>query len=178
MTVGWADEPSYTGFKNGVQLLLKDTAGKPVTDLGDTLKVAVIFGTQKTGLQPLEPAFDPDTGLGTPGEYNASIIPTRPGNYTFRFVGSIHGQKIDESFTSSEKTFNPVEDPTAAEFPAKDPSTGELAAGISRLGPRIDAAQMAARDAGGGVAQSRMLAIAGIVLGAAGIIVGLQPRRR
>ncbi|HKV44288.1 MAG TPA: hypothetical protein VJT32_06375, partial [bacterium] len=30
MTVGWAGEPSFAGLENGVQLLLKDPAGKPV----------------------------------------------------------------------------------------------------------------------------------------------------
>lgn len=176
MTVGWADEPTYTGFKNGVQLLLKEKTGKPITDLGDTLKVEVVFGSEKTGMLPLEPAFG--KSYGTPGDYRAAIVPTRPGNYTFHFVGSVDGQTINESFTSSEKTFEPVQDPTEIEFPAKDPSAGELAARLDRLGPRIDAAQTAGRDAGGAASQSRTLAVVGIILGAVGIVMGFLPRRR
>lgn len=171
MTVGWVDEPTYVGFKNAVQLFLHDSAGKAVNDLGDTLKVEVIFGDQKTGPLALDPAFDLEEHLGTPGEYHAAVIPTRPGNYTFHFVGSIKGQKVDQSFTTSEKTFDPVKDAAEIEFPAKDPSRADLAIRLDRLSPRVDAAEQS-------VAQTRTLAIAGIVLGALGLIVGLGAGRR
>jgi hypothetical protein len=171
MTVGWSIEPTYTGFRNDVQLFLKD-GSKPITDLGDKdLKVEVISGGQKTALAALDPGFDPDTGIGTPGEYDKAIIPTRPGDYTFHFVGTVHGQSIDQSFTSSEKTFNPVTEAADIEFPAKDPSQAELAGLVTRLGPRVD-------DAVAAAAQTRSLAIAGVALGAIGTIAGLWPRRR
>lgn len=176
MTVGWADEPTYAGFKNGVQLLLKDKAGKPITDLGDTLKVEVIFGTQKTAALPLERAFG--KSFGTPGDYRAAIVPTRPGNYTFHFTGTIGDQKIDQSFTTSDTTFDPVQEPTAIEFPVKDPSTADLAGRIERIGPRADAAQSAAGDARNAASQARTLAIAGIVVGAAGVVAGLTKGRK
>jgi hypothetical protein len=177
MTVGWAVEPTYTGFRNDIQLFLKDAAGKPINDLGDNdLKVQVIFGDQKSAMMSLDPSYDPDTGLGTPGEYDRAIVPTRPGNYTFHFVGAVHGQKIDQSFTSSEKTFNPVEEPGAVEFPAKDPSAPEVASLVQRLQPRVDAAQAAAGEASGAAGQGRTLAIVGIVLGAVGIVLSLRPR--
>jgi hypothetical protein len=178
MTVGWSVEPTYTGFRNDVQLFLKDASGKPINDAGDGLKVQVIFSGQKTALSPLDPSYDPDTGLGTPGEYDKAIVPTRPGNYTFHFVGAVHGQSIDQSFTSSDKTFDPVEDAAAAEFPAKDPSQAELAGLVQRLQPRVDAAQAAAQAASGGVAQVRSLAVIGVVLGAVGTAAALWPRRR
>lgn len=171
MTVGWMDEPTYAGFKNAVQLLLHDASGKVVNDLGDTLKVEVIFGGQKTGPLSLDPAFDLEEHLGTPGEYQAAVIPTRPGNYTFHFIGSIKGQKVDQSFTTSEKTFDPVKNASEIEFPAKDPSRADLAIRLERLSPRVDVAEQS-------VAQVRTLAIAGIVLGALGLMVGLAARRR
>ncbi|HLW60783.1 MAG TPA: hypothetical protein VKV57_12780 [bacterium] len=176
MTVGWADEPVYAGLKNGVQLLLKDSGGKPVTDLGDTLTVEVIFGKERMPAQPLTPAFE--KSIGTPGDYRAAIIPTRPGNYTFHFVGTIGTQKVDESFTSSETTFDPVVDPSAIEFPAKDPSIGEIAGHLDRLGPRIDGALSAARDASAGASQARVVGIAGVALGTAGLVAGFAGRRR
>jgi hypothetical protein len=178
MTVGWSVEPTYTGFRNDVQLFLKDASGKPINDIGDGLKVQVISGDQKTALSPLDPSYDPDTGLGTPGEYDKAIVPTRPGNYTFHFVGTVHGQRIDQSFTTSEKTFDPVEDAGAAEFPAKDPSQAQLAGLVERLQPRVDTARAVAQDASGGVAQVRWLAVLGIVLGVVGTVAGLWPRRR
>lgn len=176
MTVGWADEPTFTGFKNGVQLIMRDSAGKPVTDLGDSIKVEVTFGTQKTAMLPVVPAFG--KRFGTPGDYRAVIVPTRPGNYTFHFVGKIHDQQVDQSFTSSESTFDPVSESTEIEFPAKDPSAGELAGRLERQGPRIEAAQAAARDANGAAVQSRLLAILGVVLGAVGIVLTVMPRKR
>jgi len=176
MTVGWADEPTFAGFKNAVQLMLRDEAGKPVTDLGDTLKVEVVFGTQKTGLLPLERAFGKT--FGTPGDYRAPIVPTRPGNYTFHFVGTIGGQKVDQSFTTSDKTFDPVGESTEIQFPVKDPSPGELAGRIERFGPRVETAQAAAADAGAAATQARTLAIVGIVLGAVGTAARFAQRRR
>src|SRR5205085_11018453 len=72
-TVGFGNEPAYTGQENFVQFFLHDRAtGKPVTNLGPSLKVEVIVGSQKMTLA-FEPSFDPDTGLGTPGEYDASF---------------------------------------------------------------------------------------------------------
>jgi len=177
LTVGWADEPTYTGFKNGVQLIVRDAAGKPVTDMGDdALKVEVIFGTTKTAMLPVTPAFGKT--YGRPGDYRAPIIPTRPGNYTFHFVGAIHDVKIDQSFTSSEQTFDPVSEATEIEFPAKDPSPGELAGRLEREGPRIEAAQAAAAAANSAASQSRSVAVIAIVLGAVGIVLTLMPRRR
>jgi len=178
MTVGWSTEPTYTGYLNNVQLFLKDASGKPINGVTDELKVQVIFGSQESALSPLDPGYDPDTGLGTPGEYDKAIIPTRPGNYTFHFVGTVHGQRIDQSFTSSEKTFNSVEEAGAAQFPAKDPSLPELATLVERLQPRLDATQATAQDAARGSAQARSLAIIGIILGAVGLGAGFRPRRR
>ncbi len=177
MTVGWGDEPTFVGFKNSVQLILS-ASDKPVIDLGDALKVEMIFGTEKMGPVPLEPAFDLEEKFGRPGDYRAQILPTRPGTYTFHFIGSIKDQKVDQSFTCSEKTFDCVRDSSEVEFPAKDPSSAELAGRIERLGPRIDTIQGAASAAKDTGANARTLAIVGIVLGAAGLVAGLVRGRR
>ena len=125
--VGWGNEPAYSGQENSVQLVLTYLrTGKPVVNLGTTLKVTVVFGSQSM-VFGLEPTFDPDTGLGTPGDYRAWLFPTAPGDYTFHFSGTIGSQKIDQSFTSSPTTFNPVQDPTAVEFPVQTPTMTELA---------------------------------------------------
>lgn len=176
MVVGWADEPTFVGFKNGVQLLLRDAAGKPVTDLGDTLKVEVIFGDQKMAPVTLERAFGKT--YGTPGDYRAPLVPTRPGNYTFHFTGTIKDQQVDQSFTSSEKTFDPATAASEIEFPVKDPSRPELAQRIERLGPRIDSVAAAANEAKAATGQAMGLAAGGIVLGVVGIGLALSGRRR
>lgn len=55
--VGWAEEPPIAGFKNAVQLFLRDASGHPVRDLGDALRVEVTFGDQKFGPVPMETGF-------------------------------------------------------------------------------------------------------------------------
>jgi len=175
-TVGWLHEPAYSDEQNAVQFLLADSKGNPVTDLGDTLKVEVVYGNQKMTPMTLNPTFDPDTGLGKPGEYLAALIPTLPGKYTFHFTGTIKGQTVDQSFTSGPNTFDEVKDPTSVEFPAQDPTRAQLAQRLTRLDPRLAAVQSAAQADTQAV---RVLAIIALVLAALaliGVVVALLRR--
>ena len=171
-TVGWNQEPIYAGVNNAVVLFLTTNSGTPVNDLGDSLKVEVIFGSQKMTL-PLELAFDPDAGEGQPGEYLAPFIPTAAGNYTFHVVGSIRGQNVDETFVPSSSGLEPVSDPTEAEFPAKEPPVAQVAELAQRLSSRVQAAQAAQRQAQDSADSARTIAIVGIVVGALGLIAGV-----
>src|SRR5437879_9001527 len=173
-TVGWGDEPTYTGLKNSVQLLLHDASDKPINDLGDTLKVEVSSGGQKVTF-PLKPAFDVEEKYGTPGDYRAYLIPTRPGTYSFHLTGNVKGDPIDETFTSSDKTFDDADDAADISFPAKDPSTGELAARIDKEVPRLTAADKKAK---GGASSARVFGIVGIALGAVALAAGVARSRR
>ena len=48
VALGWAVEPTYVGQINAVQVVVKDKAGKAVTDLADgDLKVVVGIGGQQ-----------------------------------------------------------------------------------------------------------------------------------
>lgn len=171
--VGWGDEPAYAGLKNSVQLILSTKAGKPVTNLGDSLKVEVVFGQQQMEL-PLEPAFDPEEGFGTLGDYRAWVIPTAPGAYTFHFFGTIGKQEVDERFTSGPTTFDDVADPAEVEFPTKVPTGTEIAARLDREIPRVNAAITSARsEAKDRVDTARTLAIVGIVVGAVGLVLAV-----
>ena len=174
-TVGWSHEPTYVGAENSVQLFVHDTHGNPVDDLGSppTLQVEAIFGSQTTAPLDLESSFDPDTGLGTHGEFDASIIPTAAGNYTFHFFGSINGQKVDERFTSGPTTFNTVSDPTGVEFPAKVPSLPDLASLTGRLTPRVDHATALASTSTSRANSAHTLGLVGLILGAVGLVAGV-----
>ena len=164
--VGWGDEPSYTGFKNSVQVTITEAnGGAAVTDITDGLKVEVTKGADKTSL-PLVANFRVGA-FGTPGDYRAWVTPTRPGPYTFRFTGSIRGQSVDESFSSSKTTFNDVEDVAAIQFPAKDPSTGQLSTRIDREVPRLEGDVRRAQDAADG---ARTLALVGVGVGVLGLV--------
>src|ERR1700680_1855373 len=103
LTVGWQHEPTYVGVENAVQLFIKDAKGNPIDDLGTppSLQLAVSTGAKTSDPFELRASFDPDTGLGTHGEFDAALIPTTPGTYTFHFTGSISGQKIDAKVNSS-----------------------------------------------------------------------------
>jgi hypothetical protein len=183
-TVGWQHEPTYVGTENAVQLFLHDSRGNPIDDIGSppTLQVEAVFGTKTSAPLDLEPSFDPDTGLGTRGEFDAPIVPTEAGDYTFHFFGSINGQKVDERFTSGPSTFNTVVDPTGVEFPNSVPSVSELAGLTGRLGPRTDHAASAAAAAESRANSSHSLAVVAVIVGAAGLVLGggalLLARRR
>ena len=140
LTIGWGDEPAYTGFKNAVTLAIADAAGAPVADAGASLSVEVSFGNERV-LLPLQPAFQ------RPGEFRAVLVPTRSGTYSFHFTGSVKGQSIETTSTCSDQTFHCVAESTDIQFPAKDPSPGQLADGISRALLRAERANDSAATA-------------------------------
>ena len=170
VAIGWVQEPTYVGAKNAVQVVIKDKAGNPVSDLSaDDLKVVVITGNQQSDPMSLAPTFDEDTGLGIPGDYEAPIIPTTPGEYTFHVTGKIHDQSIDETVTSSDSTFDAVVDPAPIQFPSKLPALSAVTTRLDRIDARVAADRSAADD--GAAAATRSLVV-GIVVGALGLIVG------
>ena len=163
LTVGWQHEPAYTSQQNAVQLLLADSKGKPVTDLGDSLSVQLVYQGLTMPTMTLDPTYDPDTGVGKPGEYLATVIPTRPGDYTFHFSGTVHGQSVDQSFTSGPETFDAVKDPAAVEFPVKDPTQSQLAQRLERFDSRLASDNATLRSQ---IGTLYVLAVAAVVLAA------------
>ena len=171
--VGFGDEPAYAGEKNSVQLLLADADDRPVTDLTDTLKVAVTTGSSEPLQLSMEPFFEVDE-FGTPGDYRAFFIPTAPGSYSFHLNGTIKGQKVDQTFKSGPQSFSDIEDPAQVQYPVKQPTGGQLATRADRETARVDAALTAERDqAKSDAASARTLAVIGLVVGALGLLVGI-----
>lgn len=169
--VGWVSEPVLVGFPNAVFLQIHDESGQPVRRLGEQIKVEVSFGDQKGPTL----AFAP---MEEPGQFQAALIPTRPGSYKFRLTGSLEGSRINTTFDKIEK----VEEPDGIEFPVKVPSVGEIADRVERLGPRIDALgprldeiKRVADKSNSSANLSRLLAIAAVVLAAAALVAA---RRR
>jgi hypothetical protein len=186
LTVGWQHEPTYVGVENGVQTFVHDLHGNAVADLADgALKVTVSTGSQTSGSLDLVATWDPDTGLGTKGEYDTALLPTAPGTYTFHITGSVHGQAIDHSFTSSTSTFDDVKDPTPIEFPTQQPTATELGQLTSQLQSRVAALQtsMATTQSNLNSAQSianrdQTVAIVAVVIGLAGLVLAAVAWRR
>lgn len=155
LTVGWGEEPAFSGFRNFVEVDVADAAGRPVADLGGALSVEVSFGDERISLSLL-----PDRGQ--PGKFRAWLVPTRPGTYSFHITGTAKGQSIDMTSTCSPETFACVAEVSEIQFPVRDPSAGQLADRISRELPRAEAAMETATGA-------RTLAMAGL----AGAIIAL-----
>lgn len=180
--IGWQHEPTYTGIQNAVQIVIHDPTGNPVDDLSTppSLKVTVSTGSQTSNPLDLEPSFDADTGFGTHGEFDAPVIPTSPGTYTFHVTGTLGGQPVDQKFTSSDSTFNNVVDPAPIQFPTKLPNAGDLATNLNRLSPRVDNALAAGKQAHDKANSADTLAIValvvGAVLGVTGIVIGVAGR--
>jgi hypothetical protein len=157
LVIGWGDEPAFSGLKNAVEIDLADRAGAPVTDLGGgSLSVEVIYGDQRLTL-PLRPVRQPQ------GKFRAWLVPTRAGAYTFHISGTIRGEALDVTSTCSDTTFACVTDVADLQFPAKDPSPGQLADRMSRGLPRAEEAASAAGTARAIAVTAMALAIVAIV---------------
>lgn len=158
--VGFNVEPALNGQPNGAQLTVTVPSenNRPVEGLADTLKMSVVYG----GGQPKE--LKVSAVSGTPGRYVGSFIPTRPGTYIFRFTGSIEGMPIDQRFESGPGRFSDVDDVTQIQFPEPAPPTNEVDRQAQGAVQQAQAAQTA-------VDQMRTMAIAGVAVGALGIIL-------
>jgi hypothetical protein len=175
LEIGWQHEPTYVGEANGVQVIIHDADDQAITDLGtDDLKVVVSTGGQQTGELTFEPGFDLAEGDGNPGEYNAPIMPTAPGDYTFHLTGTIHDEPVDITVVSSDETFDTVRGTAEIQFPTKLPGVAEIVTRLDRIDQRLadsGGPTQAAVDA----AQRRadLALILGGGLGFLGIVAGI-----
>jgi len=172
---GWRDEPAYTGSQNAVQLFVHDASGKAIDDLGTkglTVVVSTGSGATAKSSSPLAfaSAFDPDSGLGTHGEFDSPLLPSAAGTYTFHITGDINGTAVDVSAASSDTTFADVTDPTAIEFPVQSQTVPQLSSAITTLQDRVASAQSAATSAKSSANSSKTVAIVAIVVA---IVLGL-----
>ena len=121
--VGFLNEPAISGVVNSLDFRVSTNTGTPVAGADDeaatgtpieglesTLQVEIIYGDQKKTLT-LEPRWK------APGAYNAWVIPTAAGDYTFHIFGTINGDQVDENFTSSPEGFSSVVDAKTLQFP-------------------------------------------------------------
>ena len=193
LEIGWQHEPTYVGEANGVQVIVTGAGDKAVTDLTeDDIKVVVSTGGEQTGELTFAPGFDLEEGDGTFGEYNAPIMPTAPGDYTFHITGAIHGTPVDVTVTSSDETFDTVKGTAEIQFPAKLPSVTEIVTRLDRIDARlqnagptqadVDAARQSA-DSASQAAQRALLVgggigLAGILLAAWALFVARGAARR
>lgn len=161
LEVGWRDEPALAGLLNAAEVEVRETAsGHGIEGLAKTLTLSITFGGGRT-------AFTPDlrsVGQSDPGRYLADLIPTAPGDYVFRLQGRIGTQDINEAFESGPGRFDHVRSASTVAFPAHDVLDPAAARELRALQETAD--------------QSRFIAIAGLTLGAAALVVLVLSRRR
>jgi hypothetical protein len=183
----WAGSTSRptSGSRTRSRSSSKTRSGKPVNDLqpGD-LQVVVSTAGQQTAALPLQPSFDPDTGLGTPGEYTASLIPTQVGDYTFHLSGSIHGQAVDETATIIRPDVQQRHGRHRRPVPGQAPGAGRSSTLIERVDGRPRPPTRPRRRHSKAATQAQQAVAAGAAGGQPGLrqreprSAGGHPRRR
>jgi len=165
-TVGWMVEPALVGERNGVDLrVVHHETRKPVEGVEKTLRVEVLFGAERREMA-LRPVF------GQPGRYTADLIPTRAGDYRFRFVGTVGETAVDATFDSADGRFNKVQAAEAFQFPAPLPDPVTLAQTATTADQTARTAQAAAQTARQLAEGAQTLALAGVALGGLGTLLG------
>src|SRR4051794_1257459 len=166
VTMGWAEEPPYSGSLNAVEVDVADPDGTPIAVPPGSLDAEVTFGKALASM-PLFPADER-------GTLQAKIIPTRPGTYAFHVTGTLRGHDIDAQATCGGATFDCVLEPVGIQFPVKEPSAGQLAERVERGLPR---AERAAENADGGQTVAVIaLIVAGLSLAVGAAAVARQRR--
>jgi hypothetical protein len=169
LVVGFIVEPAFEGIRNGLDLRVRVPGSPPTPVLGveKTLQWEITHvATNKTATFPIRTIFN------DPGHYTADMIPTAPGQYRFRFTGTIEGVAINETFISGER-FNNIEPTDALQFPEK------IAQVRSIEGATRDA-QVTADDASSAAGTARTVAYVAVAaaIAALGASMASLTRRR
>lgn len=174
LTVGWLDEPAVVGSLNGVDLGVKhylaNNTTEPVLGVDESLNVTI-----STGGASAPKALE--TQFGRPGYYTFSVIPTREGGYSVRFVGSVNGTavnvtvELDAPLARSDLEF-PVSDPTPSDLEAAMAANATAQQStINKL--QSDQAAVQAQASG-----AMIVGALGFVAGVAGLAMGALAMRR
>lgn len=161
LVVGWLNEPAFAGQPNAASVRVSDTRENPakaVEGLEKALKIEVTAG----GLAPYGGAVR--AVFGQPGLYALDMYPTVAGQYRYKVTGTIGTTTVNETFESGPTTFNDVQDNAPLQYPSKVPTGDDLNAKLDAIRSSVD--------------QTRLLAIAGVVVGVVAVGLALMARRR
>ena len=169
--VGFLAEPAFEELKNGVDLrVLQAETEAPVEGLQERLQVEVTHVPSAVGK-----VLQLRTIYRDPGHYTADLIPTAPGQYRFRFFGSIQDMTVQETFDSKSGggQFDDVESSRDIQFPLRLPAIREIAHALRGAQQDAQQAQDTALAVQAGLASTRTFALIGVVLGALGLAMGV-----
>ena len=138
-----------------------------------TLQVKVThLASGESRIMPLAEAF------GDPGLYKARFIPTWPGGYRFQITGDIEGTAIDETFESSNTTFDDVTPASELQFPIKLAAPRETENAARGALSEASQASSVASDARSSASTATILSTIALALGLAGLVLGTLAFRR
>jgi hypothetical protein len=169
--VGFLAEPAFEGLKNGVDLRVLHAATEaPVEGLQETLQVEVTHVPSAVGK-----VLKLRTIYRDPGHYTADLIPTAPGQYRFRFFGSIQDLTVQETFDSKSGggQFDDIESSGDIQFPVRLPELREIANVVRGVQQGLQEAHNVALQAQQRGATTWTLGLVGLALGALGAVTGV-----
>ena len=155
LAFGWYVEPAYAGQLNGPDLYITlhgegedhgherraaavslhgEETQEALEALIVDLQAEVTFGGESMTmtLEPDFPAYVEFDGVGYL-RYTASLVPTLPGDYSFRIFGTIGETDVDEVFSSADGEFSTIEPSQDIQFPSSQSLEARLAALEARI---------------------------------------------
>jgi len=182
VTVGWQNEPTYSGLLNAPIVEVKKGSGdsaKPVINALANMQISIKYGSVTKQLD-----FVPDNTVD--GQYVSPLIPTRVGTYSLIMKGTIEDQSID-----TEIPLDDVASIDTLNFPpsstADTSNIGQVSTIINQLTSDIEDAKSSANSAAQSVAnvgksfqevkdttdRIYMISMAGIGIGVAGLVIAV-----
>lgn len=148
ISFGWRNEPAIQGQMNGPDFFIglaevADNQQEILEALDVSLQAEVSFGPESR-IVDLRTAYPAYSVHGEHGyvNYIADLIPTMPGDYSFRIFGTIDGIEVDEVFSSSDGEFSTVEPSSDIMFPeAGIVDVNDLLARIEALEAQLEELQ-------------------------------------
>ena len=138
LEVGWGTEPAYVGQLNSVQLIVTHKAdGDPINDPGARLTATGELRRPAAGVRSSRPPTTRRPAPGRPASTRPSSSRRRPATTRSTSPGRWRASRWISKVTSSPKTFSPVEDASAAQFPVKVPGTDQVAQRLDKELSRV-----------------------------------------
>jgi len=182
VTVGWQNEPTYSGLLNAPIVEVKKGSGdsaKPVINALANMQISIKYGSVTKQLD-----FVPDSTVD--GQYVSPLIPTKVGSYSLIMKGTVEDQSID-----TEIPLDDVASVDTLNFPpsssADTSNIGQVGTIINQLTSDIEDAKSSANSAAQSVAnvgksfqevkdttdKLYMISMVGIGIGVAGIVIAV-----
>lgn len=145
IVVGWLVEPPVVGERNAISVEIHE-GDQPVAGAEGTLNAEILYAGRslRANLNPTQ----------TPGLYTADLYPTVRGQYQIRLFGTLGALDVDETIEPEE-----VFPAARIQFPEAQPDPREM--------------QQQLDDLAGQLQTARTLAIAGVGVGAVGLLIAL-----